>query len=102
MKKLISRIVIVSGLILGLSWAADAQIIVRVRPSVPVVRVRPVPPSPRHIWIDGGWVIHGRNYVWSDGYWAVPRRGHRYVNGHWDRRRGGWAYVPGHWRRGRY
>ena len=99
MKKTISRLVIVTGLILGVSWASEAQIIVKVRPHAPVVRVRTVAPSPHHIWIEGGWVGRGRNYEWSDGYWERPRRGHRWAKGHWDHRRGGWVWVPGHWNR---
>ncbi|MDX1937742.1 MAG: YXWGXW repeat-containing protein [Flavihumibacter sp.] len=92
---------IIAALILwvGLVTAAEAQLVVRVRPHAPALKVRPIAPSPRHIWIDGSWAVRGGVYVWSDGYWATPRHGHVWVNGHWKHRRGGWVWVPGHWRR---
>lgn len=101
MKKIITRMFIVAGLVAGLSFAGSAQIVVRVRPATPHF-VRPIAPSRAHIWIEGGWVTRGDRYVYNQGYWAMPRRGRHYVAGHWDRRRGGWCYVPGRWdRRGR-
>jgi hypothetical protein len=102
MKKYISRFAVVAGLLIGLSFTGAAQIVVRVRPAAPHM-VRSIAPSPRHIWIEGGWAARGHRYVWADGYWTMPRRGHHWIGGRWDRRRGGWCYVPGHWnRRGRW
>lgn len=99
MKRYIKQLTIFSALILGLSLAGSAQIVVRVRPTAKVV-VRPVAPSPRHVWIDGGWVARGNRYVYVNGYWAMPRRHQHWVDGHWERRRGGWVWVPGYWVRG--
>jgi hypothetical protein len=98
MKKYINRIVIAAVLVVGFSFASSAQIVVRVRPSAPVV-VRPVAPSPRHVWIDGGWEARRGRYVHVDGYWAAPRRGRHYVQGYWAPRRHGYVWVPGYWAR---
>jgi hypothetical protein len=98
MKRSLQRITIISAVLLAFTLAGSAQIIVKVRPAAPVI-VRPVAPSPRHVWIDGGWVVRGGNYVWVDGYYIVPKHGHRWVPGHWAARRGGWAWIPGHWSR---
>ncbi|MGC4101791.1 hypothetical protein [Ferruginibacter sp.] len=80
--------------------AADAQIVVKVRPGPPVVRARPVAPSPKHVWVGGNYVWRGGKYEYTEGYWAVPPRARAvWVEGHWQHRRGGWVWVPGHWRR---
>jgi len=102
MKKLINRLVLVTTMLLGISWAGEAQIVVRVRPVAPRVRVHPMAPSPRHIWIEGEWVGRGRDYQWQDGYWVTPRRGYRYSNGYWTNTRRGYVWVPGRWQRHRY
>ena len=96
MKKYVNRIVLAVMLVVGFSAASSAQVIVKVRPAAPVV-VRPVAPSPRHVWIDGGWVIRGGRYVWTDGYWVAPRRGFVWVPGYWAPRRGGYVWIPGRW-----
>lgn len=98
MKKLINRIILATVLVVGFSFATSAQVIVKVRPEAPVV-VRPPAPSPRHIWIDGGWVVRGGRYVHKNGYWAAPRRGRHWVDGYWAPRRHGYVWVSGHWSR---
>ncbi len=98
MKKYIRTIALLSLLVAGVSFSACAQVYVNIRPAAPVI-VRPVAPSPRHVWVDGGWAVRGGRYVWTDGYWVVPRRGHHYIPGRWDHRRGGWVWVGGYWRR---
>jgi hypothetical protein len=85
-------------LIFGITAAASAQVIVKVRPAAPVI-VRPVAPSPRHVWIDGGWEFRNGHYVWVNGYWAEPRRGYHWAPGYWATRRGGYAWMHGHWAR---
>ncbi len=99
MKQYANRALMMFVLLMSLSFAASSQIVVRVRPAQPVLRPRPVAPSPRHIWVDGGWAYRGNGYVWTDGYWVVPRPGAVWVPGSWRHRRGGWAWIPGHWRR---
>jgi hypothetical protein len=98
MKKYINRIVLAAALVIGFSVASSAQVVVRVRPSAPVV-VRSVAPSPRHVWIDGGWEVRRGRYVHTDGYWAMPRRGRHWVEGYWAPRRHGYVWVPGYWAR---
>jgi len=99
MKIQTNGIVMFFALLITLSFAASAQIEVSIRPSAPVARARPLAPSPRHIWIDGGWVYHGNGYVWSDGYWVVPRPGMFWVPGRWRRSHRGYIWIPGQWRR---
>jgi hypothetical protein len=60
--------------------------------------VRPMRPSPGHIWVAGEWAPNGGTYAWHAGYWALPPHpGGHWVRGHWRRRPGGWVWIPGHW-----
>ncbi len=97
-KKHTNKVVMLLVLMITFSVAASSQVIVRVRPTAPVIS-RPVAPSPRHVWIEGGWVVRGGRYEWSNGYWMLPRTGMVWIPGGWHHRRGGWVWVPGHWRR---
>jgi hypothetical protein len=64
----------------------------------PVVTVRPVAPSPQHIWVGGNYVRRGGRNVWVEGYWAKPRYQKKWVDGHWKSHRRGYVWVSGHWR----
>ena len=97
--KTFKRILIAALIIFGGIFTSQAQIVVRIRPAAPIRVVHPVRPSPRHVWIDGNWVVRNGRYVWVDGYWATPRRGYAWAPGYWASRRGGYVWVPGHWRR---
>ena len=68
MKKIFS----LSVLALVLSFATQAQFVVRIRPAAPLVRVRPACPSPRHVWVGGNYNWRGGQYAYTDGYWALP------------------------------
>lgn len=83
----------------SISNSASAQIYVSVRPVWHPV-VRPVAPSPRHVWIDEEWESRGGTYVAVGGHWAEPPHpGWIWISGHWaHERRGDW-WVAGHWRR---
>ncbi len=91
---------ILSLLVMAFSFSASAQsIYVKVRPAVPVV-VRPVAPSPRHVWITEEWEPRGGSYVFVGGRWAVPPHpGWVWIPGHWRRTRHGDIWIRGHWRR---
>ena len=96
MKKIFS----LSVLALVLSFATQAQFVVRIRPAAPLVRVRPACPSPRHVWVGGNYNWGGGQYAYTDGYWALPPANSRaWVEGYWKNKRRGWVWVPGHWRR---
>ncbi len=99
MKKYIVKFSSVFSLILLLAFSANAQIVIKVRPNPPVMKVRPIAPGPRHVWVAGDYVWRSDRYVYVDGYWTVPppRRSH-WVEGRWKHRRGGWVWIPGHWR----
>src|SRR5262245_9298433 len=47
---------------------------VRVRMAPPPMRVevRPMAPSPRHVWAPGYWQWRGGRHVWMAGSWIVP------------------------------
>ncbi|MBI3883578.1 MAG: YXWGXW repeat-containing protein [Sphingobacteriales bacterium] len=94
MYKFLTAIIIV----LSLCFTASAQrIFVKVRPVAPVI-VRPVAPSPRHVWVEGEWVPRNRRYEYSNGYWAEPSPGKIWVEGHWKQgKHGNWRWIPGHW-----
>ena len=91
---------------LGLSLFAGAgakaqEVVVRARLGRPhgVVVVRPVRPSPRHVWVGEEWTPGGGTYVYHAGYWAEPPRPRAvWVNGHWGHRPRGYVWIPGHWR----
>jgi len=85
--------------VLAVSNGKAQDIVVRARMHAPVVAVRPVAPSPRHVWIGEEWVPSGRTYVYKGGYWALPPRPHaRWIPGRWRRTPAGWTWRPGHWR----
>lgn len=81
------------------SQNSQAQVIVNVRPVVPV-HERIVAPSPRHVWVDEEWVERGGRYEWAGGHWVLPPRpGVVWIPGHWANRPRGWVWIRGHWRR---
>ena len=101
MKKTLSKLLVVSSLfLLSMSYSASAQVYVSVRPTIPVV-VRPVQPSPAHVWIDEEWEPYGTSYRYVGGHWDVPPHpGYHYYKGYW-RRHGhdGEEWVRGGWRK---
>ena len=83
MKKFILKIGMMLAIALSISAVADAQISVKIRPTV-TVRARPVRPSLRHVWISDEWKWNNNNYQHVDGYWIEPQPGrHGWVEGHW-------------------
>ncbi len=98
MKKIFLKFIAVLAISIGSFMGADAQVVIKVRPARPVLKVRPVTPGPRHVWVAGDYVLRGGGYVYVDGYWAEPARGYRiWKEGHWKRRPGGWVWIPGRW-----
>ncbi len=93
------KLLLCIAVVFAFSSAASAQVFVQIRPVAPVI-VRPMAPSPRHIWIDGEWIWRGGGYQYNNGYWATPPGpGAAWVPGHWKQTRRGWFWKPGHWRR---
>ena len=66
-----------------------------------VENIRPLQPSPLHIWIDGGWLFNRQShmYVQKVGYWEKPVQGRSYVSGHWQKTQHGSYWVSGRWQR---
>jgi hypothetical protein len=98
MKKYVNRIILAAVLVVGFSVAASAQVVVRARLNAPVV-VRPMAPSPHHVWVDGNWRPRHGHYEYVQGYWAEPRRHRHYVPGYWAPRRHGYVWIEGRWGR---
>ncbi len=97
--KYISKFIALVFISIALTFAADAQVIIRVRPVAPRV-VRIASPSPRHIWIEEDWAYRNNAYAYTGGHWAEPPAGYSvWVPGHWkDTPRRGWVWRPGHWK----
>ena len=100
MKKHFGKILLLSFIVMAACLTSSAQIYVTVRPPVPVI-VRPMAPSPAHVWIDEEWVERGGRYVYNGGHWATPpHRGWIWIPGFWKREgRRGERWVGGHWGR---
>ena len=99
MKKFLLKIFMLVAIAVSFSAVADAQFVVKIRPEAPVIRVRPIAPSPRHLWVSGEYVWRSGRYEYVEGYWAEPpMRRHFWVEGHWKNTRRGWVWVAGHWR----
>ena len=97
MKKYISKIIMMIVLAITFSAAANAQLRVKIRPSI-TLETRPPRPSPHHIWVYGEWHPDGNRYSYKQGYWAEPpQHRRRYVEGHWVHNRYGYIWVPGRW-----
>lgn len=85
---------------ISFSAAAEAQFFVKIRPVAPTIRVRPAPPSHKHVWVGGEYAWRDGQYVYTDGYWSEPKYPQaRWVEGHWKNTKRGWLWVPGHWKR---
>jgi WXXGXW repeat (2 copies) len=100
MKKKLVKMLLLVAVLFTVSIAASAQVYVKVRPHHSE-GVRPVRPSPDHVWIGEEWEPSGGSYNYSGGHWAVPsHRGYRWRSGYWRRHHNdGEEWVPGGWRR---
>src|SRR6185369_8796404 len=96
--KRIQKMIVALVIMLSCSiFSTSAQIYVTVRPSRPVY-VRPVAPSPRHIWIEEDWNGVGDRYEWHGGYWAEPPvEGYYYTPGYWRHSNHGYVWIGGRW-----
>jgi hypothetical protein len=99
MKKQIKKIAVFVAFLLATGFAADAQIYVKIRPTLPVV-TRPAP-RPHKVWVNEEWTVRKGRYHYNGGRWVNERRGQVWVEGHWQSYgRRGERWVPGHWQRG--
>jgi hypothetical protein len=95
-KKLILSVMLAFGVGLG---AAQAEIVIKIRPPRAVVEHRSARPSPQHVWVGGYHKWDGNAYSWEKGRWEAPPRpkavwvAHRY-----NHTRTGYVFVEGHWR----
>ncbi|RFM29698.1 YXWGXW repeat-containing protein [Deminuibacter soli] len=76
---------------------APSAVVVTERPAPPVY-VRPAPPRPGYIWVEGEWRARSGRYVWQNGYWTRPHGSRQWHGGHWEKARGGWYWQNGYWR----
>jgi YXWGXW repeat-containing protein len=69
---------------------------VRVGVAPPPLRaeVRPVAPSPNHVWIPGHWVWRNGAHVWYGGHYALPPGpGYHWVHARWVNEGGQWVFF---------
>jgi hypothetical protein len=94
------------ALFLGTAPAALAQVhfvVPGIRVGIPPpalrVEVRPMAPSPNHLWIDGYWAWRGGRHVWLGGHYALPPGpGYVWEPARWVNENGQWTFFDGHWR----
>jgi hypothetical protein len=67
-------------------------------PPAPRAEIKPAPPGPKAVWIDGHWKWAGNKYIWKQGHWEKHPKG-KWVTGHYAKRGHGHVWVPGHWKR---
>jgi hypothetical protein len=100
MKSKVVKLAFMAMLMVGVGSftnTASAQVYVSVRPVWHPV-VRPVAPSPRHVWIDEEWAWRNGAYVAVGGYWAEPPHpGWIWYPGHWYHGGKGHRWYAGHW-----
>jgi hypothetical protein len=71
---------------------------VTVAPPPVRAEVRPVAPSPNHIWIPGHWAWRNGAHVWYGGHYAMPpSAGYHWVQARWVNQGGRWTFFEGHW-----
>ncbi len=81
----------------SLASCGPTSVVVRERPVAPVY-VRPLAPSPAHVWVDGYWVRGRNGYTYRNGYYRLPPRGRTYYTpGYWVRGRNGYYWKNGRW-----
>lgn len=98
--KNISKILMLSAifLVMAVSNSKAQEIIVRTRPFLPGVLIRPICPSNRHVWVADEYVADGRGYAYRRGYWAIPpRHGAIWIAGRWESRPYGHVWISGRW-----
>ena len=93
----VKNLFIISVSVLVFSSCRPSRAVVREKPNAPYV-VRPAPPYPDAVWIDGEWVLRGSRYEYVTPHYVTPRRGRAWVPGHWVTTRRGNVWVKGRWR----
>ena len=86
------------SILLAILFGCAATFYVPDAPPELLIEVRPTPPHPQAIWIDGHWGWSHGQYQWVPGYWERQPRG-EWVPGSWEHRPRGWTWREGHWRR---
>ena len=99
MKNIVKSLMLIAIVVVMAASNSKAQeIIVRARPFLPGVMLRPVCPTFRHVWVADEYVPVGRGYAYRRGYWAIPpRRGLIWIAGHWENRPYGYVWISGRW-----
>lgn len=94
-----SKAIVVFVVMFMASFAASAQIYVKIRPAHTVV-ARPEPPRQHVVWVGEDWVVRNGRYEYNGDRWVDERNGYIWVPGHWKKHgRNGERWVPGRWRK---
>ena len=83
-----------------LGFETSAQVIVKVKPVPPKVKMlSPKKPGSEYVLIPGHWVWHRptKMYVWVGPNWTPRKDSKVWVPGHWKQFPKGWKWIPGHW-----
>jgi len=91
------RVGVAAGPRVGVNVGVAPMYRVRVAPPALRVDVRPVQPSPNHVWMSGYWRWNQGQHVWAPGRWEMGRPGHVWVDSHWVHDNGQWAFYDGRW-----
>jgi hypothetical protein len=92
-----ARTFLVAGLLTMTSLLSCAGgLYVETEPPPLRAEVRPAPPGPNAVWIDGYWDWRARQYVWIEGHWDRHPRGN-WVPGRWEKQERGYVWVRGYW-----
>jgi hypothetical protein len=84
---------------MGRPLAPRPPVYVEVAPPRVRYEVRPMRPSPAHIWIGGYWGWENGTHVWIGGEWVTPPQpGYAWEAPRWRRHGHRWEYSPGYWR----
>jgi hypothetical protein len=89
-----------TALCAAVSLPAFSQIGFYIGTTPPPLRyeVRPAPPGPDFVWVNGYWAWRDGRYVWIPGHWdRPPYAGAYWVHPHYDRYERGWVYRDGYW-----
>lgn len=100
MKKKLIKLLLLFVILFTVSFAASAQIYVKIRPVAPVV-IRTAQPRSDNVWVDEEWHQRRGNYSYAGGHWErPPHRGYVRKSGYWKRTDRGEIWIQGTWRRG--
>jgi hypothetical protein len=101
MKGNLIKLLFLFVILMAVTFAASAQVYVKIRPVVPTISIRPPQPHPTDIWIGEEWEPRGSAYSYSGGHWETPPHpGYSRRPGYWKHHhKYGEHWIQGSWKR---